>query len=329
MRTSFRVAVVGVSHWHAPRYLGPLAQQGERIVAVWDADPAVAAKVAGETGARTGQGLGELLRETKPDVIFGMGIHAQMPALLATMLETPAALVLEKPLGIHATDVAPLVERAEREGRFAAVAFTQRISPLWQKADELAAAGRLGRPCYAHFRVINGAPERYIRDGVGWMLDPAQSGGGSLINLGTHTLDAFNRFVGGEEVAVVSAQLGYLAHGAAVEDYSVALLRSASGVLASVESGYCYPTMAPGGDQEWRLVTSNAYIIQRSDALLVRTLDDGKLERLPACSSADPYELFVADTLCRLRTGMPPAATLRDGLKVLQLVEAIYQAAGR
>jgi predicted dehydrogenase len=324
---AWRVAFVGVGHWHAPRYLESLNQLGEQIVAVWDPDSAVAEHSASTLGAATERDLGNLLARVRPDVIVGMGVHAQMPALIATMLQTPAALILEKPLGIHARDLAPLVAQVEREKRFAAVAFVNRYTTIWDKWAELARMNRLGKPCYAHFRVINGSPQRYVRDQVGWVLDARQAGGGSLINLGTHTLDAFRRFAG-EPVSVVSAQLGYRAHHQAVEDFSLAVLQSASGVFGSVESGYCYAGMS-GGDQEWRLVTSNAYLRQDAKQCVIKTLDDDKVEIVPTISADEAYHLFITDSLQRLRHAQPPAATLRDGLHVLELIDEIYQRAGR
>jgi predicted dehydrogenase len=250
-----------------------------------------------------------------------------MPGLVAAMLETHAALILEKPLGTGASAVAPLVERVEREGRFVAVAFVNRYAPMWRKVAELAEAGRLGRPCYAHFRILNGPPQRYVRDGAAWMLDPTRAGGGSLINLGIHALDAFRQFAGGP-VSVVAAQVGYLAHGAAVEDYTVAILRGAGEAVGTVEAGYCYPSMS-GGDQEWRLITSNAYLIQRPEGVTVRTLHDGRVERLAGMSPDAAYHWFIADSLQRLRAQAPPIATMRDGLAALELVDAIYSLGGR
>jgi predicted dehydrogenase len=321
-----RVAVVGASHWHAARYFASLRELGERVVAVWDPDPAVAARAAAAIGAVTRTELSEVLRQSRPDVIVGMGVHSEMPTLVAAMLETPAALILEKPLGTRAADLAPLVERVEREGRFAAVAFVSRYTPIWSIVNGLAEAGRLGRLCYAHFRILNGPPRRYVRDGADWMLDPARSGGGSLMNLGTHALDAFRRLAGAP-VAVIAAQAGYLAHRAPVEDYTVAILRNADGVLGTVESGYCFASMS-GGDQEWRLITSNAYLRQRPDGMTVQTLDDGREERLPGMPADAAYHTFIVDSLRRLREGTPPIATMRDGLAVLELIEEIYRLAG-
>jgi predicted dehydrogenase len=325
--TPLRVAFVGVGLWLAPRYLESLKQLGEQVITVWDPDFAVAEWFATTLNARTQRDLGELLVATHPDVIVGMGVHAQMPELLETMLQVPAALILEKPLGIHARDLAPLVARVEKEQRFVTVAFVNRYTTIWHKWTALAKANRLGKPCYAHFRVINGSPQRYVRDGVQWVLDARQSGGGSLINLGTHTLDAFRRFTG-EEVSVVSAQLGYRAHNRSVEDFSLAVLKSASGVIGSVESGYCYAGMS-GGDQEWRLVTSNAYLIQDANTCIVKTLDGDKLETMPTISADEAYHSFIVDSLDRIRRGEMPTITLRDGLRVLELIEEIYRLAGR
>jgi predicted dehydrogenase len=322
-----RVAVVGVGHWHAARYLDSLRDLGESVVGVWDTDRGVADRIAAAIGAVTRPDVSDVLRMTRPDVIIGMGEHAAMPALVAAMLETPAALILEKPLGTRPSDVAPLVERVERDGRFAAVAFATRYFPIWQKVDDLARAGRLGRPCYAHFRTLNGPPQRYAHDGSAWMLDPARSGGGSLINLAIHGIDAFRQFAG-DPVSVVAAQIGYLAHGAPVEDYALVVLRSTGGVIGTIESGYCYAAMS-GGDQEWRLITGNAYLRQRPDGVTVQTLDDGRETREPGTPADAGYQRFVADSLQRFRTGAPPIATMRDALRALELVEEIYRVAGR
>ncbi len=326
MKIPFRVAVVGVGHWHAARYLESLRVLGECIVAVWDPDPDVASRAAAATGAVTQPDLVATLRHGRPDVIVGMGVHTEMPSLMAAMLETPAALILEKPLGIRSADVRPLVEQIERQGRFAAVAFTNRYAPMWTKVTALAEAGRLGKLCYAHFRILNGSPQRYVRDGVAWMLDPTRSGGGSLINLGIHGLDAFRQFAR-DPVSVVAAQIGYLAHGGPVEDYALAILQGPGGTVGTVESGYCYAAMS-GGDHEWRLITSNAYLLQRSDGLTVQTLDDDRHERVPAMPADVAYHTFVVDSLRRLRAGLPPIATVRDALTALELAEDAYRLAG-
>ena len=79
--------------------------------------------------------------------------------------------------------------RAAAAGRFVAVPLPNRLGPAMVECARLRDAGRLGRIGHAHFRLVNGPPERYRVDGVAWMLDPALSGGGALRNLGIHGVD--------------------------------------------------------------------------------------------------------------------------------------------
>jgi hypothetical protein len=65
-----------------------------------------------------------------------------------------------------------------RHNRFVAVALVNRI------AGVIEALGDCGRVAHVYGRIINGHPRRYRDWGVPWMLDPQQSGGGALRNLG-------------------------------------------------------------------------------------------------------------------------------------------------
>ena len=110
---------------------------------------------------------------------------------------------------------------------------------------ELEAEGRLGKLAHGHFRIVNGPPQRYRDDGVGWMLDPAIGGGGALRNLGIHGIDAALSLAQGA-LRVVSASIGNRIHDEPVEDHAHVTLRDEAGTLFTVEAGYTYASMAPG-----------------------------------------------------------------------------------
>ena len=159
------------------------------------------------------------------------------------------------------------------------------------------------------------------------MLDPEIAGGGCLRNVGIHTVDGFLRYTGGEAVDVLGAAISYRLHGAAIEEFCAALLRSESGVIGTVEAGYSYASMKPGGDFEGRLSAANCTIIDRNDSLEVATLDDDKVRTLPIPDQGARYDQFGPDTLARLRDGRPPIATLRDCYRAMRLIDEIYEAA--
>jgi predicted dehydrogenase len=322
---TLRVVVVGAGHWHAARHLEALRALGHTIAGVTDASREQAERVGAQCGCPWGIDVGDMVDRIKPDLIMGMAVHRDMPALLDLLLETGRPLLLEKPLGRSAAEARPLVEKARRTGQFVAVCFPLRYATIWQRLEELGAAGELGAVSYASFRIINGSPERYRQDGVTWMLDPALAGGGSLLNIGIHACDAFLRIAGGP-VTVLAASCSNKIHRLPIEDYSVATLRSSMGVLGTIESGYSYPALS-GGDMEWRVVSEQAYLQLGRESFSLRTLA-GQHEVVRPPSVLDLYRIMLADAIRRLQRGAPPAAGMQDCLEAMELVDAIYAAAG-
>lgn len=323
-----RIAMIEVGHWHAGMHLRSfqLAEDVE-IVGVSDHQPGVAEAFAQQSGGAAFERYQDMLEATAPDFVVAMGRHVDMPAIARHVIEAGIPCALEKPVGVSAADLAPLVELAAARNAFVAVPLVNRYSGMWTMLAELEAAGRVGARSHFHFRVINGPPERYQLDGVGWMLDPAIAGGGCLRNVGIHTIDGFLRFTQGEPVEVLGAAISYRVHGAAIEEFCAALLRSESGVIGTVEAGYSYASMKPGGDFEARLAAANCYLVDRDDTLEVATLDDDQARTLTIADQGARYDQFGRDTLARLRAGRPPIATLGDCYRAMRLIDEIYEAA--
>ena len=111
------------------------------------------------------------------------------------------------------------------------------------------------------------------------MLDPAEAGGGCLRNLGPHGLDMFLHLTG-EEAQVTGAQLSRRAHERPVEDYPSVMLRSASGILGTVEVGNGFPR--DGTDGEWKIAGRDA-ILTMKDGIVKLTTAEGD-ETLPGAN---------------------------------------------
>ena len=72
-----------------------------------------------------------------------------------------------------------------------------------------------------------------------WRQDPAQGGGGSLIDMGGHCIDLLEMFFGA--VKKVSCFTNRTVHSYASEDSAVATLFFANGALATVDTFFCIP----------------------------------------------------------------------------------------
>lgn len=322
-----RVALAGVGHWHAGMHLDAARAVGAQVVAAWDPDPTVAAHFAARHGIRHERTV-EAVIAARPDLAVVMGRPDQVPSLALAFIDAGLPIVLEKPAASSTAALEPLAERARQKGLFAAVPLPNRCGPIWAEIATLKAAGRLGPISHAQFRIVNGPPERYRLDGVPWVLDKAVGGGGALRNLGIHGIDAALALAGDAELAVVSASVDRRLYGEAVEEYAIVTLRATDGMIATVEAGYTYASMAAGGDFEWRVSARNATLLDRGDTCRVATLDDGRSRDLVPIPPADRYKAFMADTLHRLARGAAPSVGIGDYLRAMRVIDRAYEEAG-
>ena len=321
---SIRVAAIEVSHWHAlndAAYLRHLvAMPDVELVAIQDSDAGLVAKRAAEVGnPPTFTDYGKMLAATRPDFVLALGRHRQMAAIASDLLDGGYPFLMEKPMGISAAEVEAVATKAASRNAFVAVPLAQRYGVFAKTARELIAERRLGPLSHIYVRINRPGPARYPAWDCAWMLDPAEAGGGSLRNLGSHGLDMFLHLTG-EEAQVTGAQLSRRAHDLAIEDYASVMLRSASGILGTVEIGNVFPRI--GTDGEWKLAGRDAILTMKDGVLKLATAEGDKI--LPGADLTAPYFTATRDALDRWRDGKPPTISVHDWLPVMRLVDQAY-----
>jgi predicted dehydrogenase len=319
------IAFVGVAHWHAPIYRECLAPLDMRVVGGSDLDPVAGAAAAARLGLPFFADADDMLARTRPDFVFVTPRHDRVLEELEPVLARRLPFLVEKPMGRTGAVAAEAARRARAAGAYAAPALPNRLLEIWDRLRGLAGSGRLGTVMHASFRLINGPPGRY-RDlhRVPWMLDPAIGGGGALRNLGQHGADATLALAAGGAPAIAAARIAGHGHGEAVEDYGAALMTLPGGAVVQLEAGYSWAP-ATGGDFEWRIAATGAYLQQTKGRLVVRCAD-GTGEVLDTLQPS--YAPMVARVLADYRAGAPPFATLEECAAAARLIDAIYAAAG-
>ena len=326
---TIRVAGIEVGHWHslfdAP-YLRHLVKMPDvTLVAVQDSDGALARKRAAEVGnPQVFTDYVRMLEETKPDFVMALGRHRQMARIAHDLLDRRVPFLMEKPMGISADEVQSVAEKAARTGVYAAVPLSQRYQPFAIRARELLAAGRFGPLSHIYVRVNRPGPARYPAWDSGWMLDPAEAGGGCLRNLGPHGLDIFLHLTG-EDARVTGAQISYRAHGQRVEDYASVLLRSSSGVLGTVEVGNGFPRV--GTDGEWKIAGRDAILTVKDNVMKLATAEGDEVT--PGTEIEAPYYTTIRDALDCWQRGAPPPVGVADCARAVRLIDQAYALAGR
>lgn len=213
-----------------------------RAVAVAEPDPELlAAALTSAPGARACRGLEEIL-ELAP-TLDGLVIATPSALHARQSLEGLAAglpVFCQKPLGRNAAETGAVVETARRADLRLGVDFSYRFLAGARRIRELVQAGELGT-VYAARLVFHNAygPSKE------WFYDPARSGGGCVIDLGTHLIDLLLWVLEGREVESVTARC--FAGGAPlqdrqrVEDYAVAQVGLEGGTVAEIACSWHLP----------------------------------------------------------------------------------------
>ena len=324
MAMPIRIAAIGVGHWHSlydAAYLATLARtEGVEIAALQDADAGLAAERAAQLGSPpVFTDWRAMLEKVRPDVVVVLGRHCDMAAVASALLDAGYPFLVEKPAGVNAAEVRALADKAAARSTFAGVPLFQRLHPFVAHAQRMLTEGAFGPLSHFYFRSNRPTSGRYVAWGAPWMLDPAVAGGGSLRNVGLHGLDLFLHLTG-EDARVTGAQTSSRALGKAVEDYASVLLRSASGVLGTIEVGNTFP--GKGADAEWKLAGRDAMLVLRDGKLTCAT---ARGEEVLAAQTPEPLAaLAIKDALARWRRGEAPAVSLEDCYRAMKLADEAY-----
>ncbi len=324
-----RVAALGMTHWHSiydSAYLRHLANMPDvHIVGIQDDDHEIARHRANEVGGGipTFDDYRQMLGAVETDFVLALGRHDTMADTAHYLLDNQIPFVMEKPMSYSARQLRGVVDKAAATSGFAAVPLSRRYSPIVQWAKKFVKEGTYGPMCHFYARMNRPTPQRYASWGAGWMLDPKISNGGCLRNLGNHGLDAFVYLTGeGENITVTGAQLSWSTHSQLVEDYASVLIKSASGVLGTIEVGNGFPS--EGTDGQWKVAFRDAILISNKDEVTLETADGARILPPPDGPSPD----ILRHTVEAASRGDDPPVSVRDCYLAVRLIDLAYIAAG-
>jgi predicted dehydrogenase len=180
-----RLGFVGLGWIGRARLQAVAEARAAEVVAVADPDPqALAAAREIAPGALPISSYDELLRLPLDGVVIATpsGQHAEQ---CVRAFELGLAVFCQKPLGRNAAEVSRVLQAARRSNQPLGVDFSYRETAALKCLQKLATSGELGE-VYAIDAVFHNAygPDR------AWTADPESAGGGCLVDLGVHLLDA-------------------------------------------------------------------------------------------------------------------------------------------
>ena len=168
------------------------AASAHEIVAVCDPNAERRERLARQTSARAVADWREAIGIDADAVIIATP-HDQLAPIALAAVEAGRHVLVEKPAGRRPAEVAPIVAAAKARGRIVKVGFNHRFHPAIARAKALADEGQIGPLLFIRGRYGHGGRIGYEKE---WRFDPEISGGGELIDQGSHLIDLSRWFLG-------------------------------------------------------------------------------------------------------------------------------------
>lgn len=329
-----KIAILGVEHYHANFWTGAFLQRPEvEIAGVWDRAADKAAEFAGRHGVEAQDDLHRLIRKSHAVAICSATNEHLMLVEAAAALGRP--VLCEKPLGIDRAQCDAIATVVTRTGIRFMQSFPKRFDPANHEIARLLQEKALGRVtlCRVRHGHSHGLTEAFRS---AWFVDPARSGGGTLLDEGVHAAD-FLRWMFGEPESVF-ATLSSAALGLQVEDTAVATFRYADGLIAEVTTSWCFAAADTSIEiygTEGSILLSGVDIASRpardEDFLRVFRCGEGKgwsaSDIVPSFKTGVFHEYAAWAFVDALKNGGPMPVTIEDGRKAFAMIEAAYRSA--
>ena len=205
MDTPVRWGILGAGKF-AREHMGPAihAAAGAQLVALGTSSPEKAAPFrAFAPELRVHDSYEAILTDENVDVVYiPLPNHLHIEWALKALRAGKHVLV-EKPVGLQAHQIDPLIALRDKTGLLATEAFMIAHHPQWSRARDLIDNGAIG-----DLRHVGGVFCYNNPDLTNVRFDPAK-GGGSLLDIGVYTIGSTRLATGQEPLEITHADIDY------------------------------------------------------------------------------------------------------------------------
>ena len=228
MEGKLRFGLVGagrIGHAYAQAFAGAMAAE---LTAVADVRAEAAQALAHEAGCQAFDAYQAMRRHVELDAVLICTPPATHPEIALYFMEHGVHVLCEKPFAIDVAHAKMMLAASKRNCVAVTMASKFRYVDDVIRAKSIVSSGILGE-----LVLFENAFTSRVDMASQWNSDPAISGGGVLIDNGTHSVDIMRYFLG--SLADVSVVEGKRTQGLEVEDTVRIFVRSDAGVMGSID----------------------------------------------------------------------------------------------
>lgn len=304
--------------------LVPAIEQDEwsELVAVASRDRARAQAFADKHRAKHGYGdYEEMLRDPEVECVVIATPNAFHSEQAIAAARAGKHILCDKPFTINTADARRVLEACDEVGVTIGINFQSRYFSAFQETRRAIASGAIGAVMLIQLEMGSGHTPL-----SSWRADPALAGLGTIYNIGVHGYDLLRYLLDAEvteATAVTNAEPD-----SPLETLALAILRFDNGTLAYVNANQVVPDhqpdMAVYGTRG--RVTGRGITRPNLSGGELRVRVDGE-DSVTRHDNHDAYGRVISGFAAALRGGGAPAATGVDGLRSVELTEALAASA--
>jgi predicted dehydrogenase len=321
------IAILSTAHIHTKSFLDAIAKgtDGRRVAGIWDDVEERGRRYAEQYQAPFVPRLSKLLHDKTVDGFLICAENTRHLPLLKKALPVGKPVFCEKPLTSSVRDAGKVAALLRRRPTPLFCGYFQPFSGTMQAVAGLVGENAFGRITRVRFRNAHHAAYGHWFDNpdLQWFHNPALSGGGAFMDMGTHAVHLLRTLFGPvtEVWAEIRNEAGIYP---AVDDFGVAHLRFASGILGTVEAAWTQT----GGIGGLEIVGAAKSLWNNGDAYVVGAPKESPQPLTPLAEKPTRVDRLVA--VIRGQIAAPELESdLAAILDSVAVMEAAYASARR
>ena len=236
-----KIAFISVAHIHSKGFCEAVCKltSGKAPAVIWDENPERGKKYAADFNCPYEPDLDKVLADKSVDGFVITAENTRHLPLLRKVLPVGKPVLCEKPLATSAADADEAVALAKKYGAKLTCGYFQPFHGPNRAVMKLLAEKALGKVTHITYNNShNAAYGRWFDNpDLQWFTQPELSGGGALLDLGTHAVH-FIRHLGGPVTDVWAMIENVSGAYPATDDYGIIMVKFANGVIGRAEAGW-------------------------------------------------------------------------------------------
>ena len=203
---------------------------GCKLVAISDKDKFMVGALKNYLDVNIYQDYKEMIDEENLDIVINTTPVFVHRDVIRYSMKNNLSIFVEKPLAINGNECKSILSNSYSSATM--VGYSRRFIKTYNLAKEIIVSGDLGKVNHFSSHIL---VSQVFKEGKSWLYNPKMSGGGVLIDLGSHAIDLFHYLFGDVSNLCAFAKPIFNKQ---VEDYCQINLQFRNGIIGSLQASW-------------------------------------------------------------------------------------------